>query len=154
MANTSIFLSSGGFRYCWKRKHIIKNTLVCTQDARSPVLTPVWSHKCTHTHCTQRVLIWRYTLSLAVCIILQMELDSFQTLLQQCSILCSTLLYSGGRDHGDQRPKACKHEWDQSLWMTSTVIMEIKHHSFHFVCLSGPFYSPNPRDLELCLPHL
>lgn len=93
-------------------------------------------------------------LSLAVCIIVWMELDGFQTLLQQCLILCSTLPYSGGRDHGDQRPKACKHEWDQSLWMTSTVRMEIKHHSFRFVRLSGPFYSPNPCDLELCLPHL
>lgn len=49
-----------------------------------------------------------------------MELDSFQTLHQQCLILYSALLYSGGWEHEDQRPKHCKHKWDQALWMTFT----------------------------------
>lgn len=129
-------------------------------------------HPCVHTGCTLTFIntcvisqVLSHTLhsvcshtkihpSLAMSVIVWMELDGFQTLLQQCLILCSTLPYSGGRDHGDQRPKACKHEWDQSPWMTSTVRMEIKHPSFRFVRLSGPFYSPNPRHLELCLPHL
>lgn len=126
---------------------------MCTQDAltfiSTCVITQVLWHTL-HSVCSHKTI----HPSLAVSIIVQMELDGFQTLLQQGLILCSTLPYSGGRDHGDQRPKACKHEWDQSPWMTSTVRMEIKHPSFRFVRLSGPFYRPNPRHLELCLPHL
>lgn len=49
-----------------------------------------------------------------------MERDRFQTLPKQCLILYSAVLYSGGREHEDQRPKQCKHKWDQSLWMTCT----------------------------------
>lgn len=49
-----------------------------------------------------------------------MELDGFQSLHQQCLILYSALLYSGGWEHEDQRPKQCKHKWDQALWMTFT----------------------------------
>lgn len=131
------------------QKHLCVHTGCTLTFINTCVISRVHSQKlhsvCSHTETHP---------SLAVCIIVRMELDGFQTLLQQCLILCSTLPYSRGRDHGDQRPKACKHEWDQSPWMTSTVRMEIKHHSFCFVRLSGPFFSPNPHDLGLCLPHL
>lgn len=133
-------------------KYLIKNTHVCTKVTSSPLLTPEWFHQCTqtlHSVCSHMEI----RPSLAMCKIVRMKLGGFQTLLQQCLILCSTLPYSGGRDHGDQRPKARKHEWDQSLWMTSAVRMEIRHHSFRFVCLSGPFYSSNLCNFELCLPH-